>query len=128
MADYEGTWDIWTMPATGGAPTQITNAPGMENAPCWSPDGLYIAFKCRPPDTTSDICVVPAAGGDIIQLTDHPNGDWGPSWSPDGTQIAFFSIRSGNYDIYVIDVHEAGIEPEENGTSWGSITRRFESK
>ena len=36
-------------------------------------------------------------------LTDDPANDLRPAWSPDSTQIAFFSIRSGNNDIWVMD-------------------------
>lgn len=36
-------------------------------------------------------------------LTTDPANDMRPSWSPDGSLIAFFSLRSGNYDIWVMD-------------------------
>jgi Tol biopolymer transport system component len=36
-------------------------------------------------------------------LTTDPATDLRPAWSPDGLQIAFFSSRSGNYDIWVMD-------------------------
>jgi Tol biopolymer transport system component len=128
MADYGGSWDIWIMPATGGTPTQLTSDPGQEDEPCWSPSGEYIAYRSRPVGSTSDIWMIPAAGGAPIQVTDDHSGDWGPSWSPDGTKIAFYSNRSGNYDIWVIDVPGAGIEPKREGTSWGSIKSRFEDE
>jgi Tol biopolymer transport system component len=124
MADYGGTWDIWTMPATGGAATQITSDPAQETEAAWSPGSDYIAFRRRPVGCTADIWIVPAAGGAAIQITDNLSGDWAPSWSPDGTKIAFFSIRTGNYDIFVIDVPGAGIEPRR-GTSWSRIKAEF---
>jgi TolB protein len=36
------------------------------------------------------------------RLTSHSSDDFGPTWSPDGTQIAFFSLRTGNRDIFVM--------------------------
>ncbi len=45
-----------------------------------------------------------AAGGHRVQITSHPGYDDGPAWSPDGTKIAFVSTRSGNFDIWTIDV------------------------
>jgi len=39
-----------------------------------------------------------------VQITSHPGYDDGPAWSPDGTKIAFVSTRSGNFDIWTIDV------------------------
>jgi Tol biopolymer transport system component len=127
MADYAGTWDIWIMPATGGAPTQLTDDPGQEFEPCWSPDGDYIAYSGRPVGSTSDICVIPATGGTPIRVTDSPSGDWAPSWSPDGTKIAFYSMRSGNYDIWVIDMPLSGVKPTHNGTSWSKIKSEFKA-
>jgi TolB protein len=37
------------------------------------------------------------------QLTSHPEADAQPSFSPDGKRIAFWSSRSGNGDIYVMN-------------------------
>lgn len=31
--------------------------------------------------------------------------DYGPSWSPDGSKILFYSLRTGNKDIYVMDAN-----------------------
>jgi Tol biopolymer transport system component len=41
-----GTWeDLWIVPATGGAPAQLTNGAGTRDTlPAWSPDGTSIAF------------------------------------------------------------------------------------
>ncbi|MFN8454862.1 MAG: LpqB family beta-propeller domain-containing protein [Anaerolineae bacterium] len=38
-----------------------------------------------------------------VRLTTDPANDLRPAWSPDGHQIAFFSLRSGNNDIWVMD-------------------------
>ena len=43
-------------------------------------------------------------GEDILQLTTGPARDYWPAFSPDGTKIAFTSDRSGNYDIWVLDL------------------------
>ena len=45
-----------------------------------------------------------ALGADLIQLTDHPADDISPTWSPDGRRIAFTSNRSGDNEIYIIDL------------------------
>jgi Tol biopolymer transport system component len=36
--------DIWTIPAGGGEPTEVTNDPATEGSPVWSPDGKYLYF------------------------------------------------------------------------------------
>ncbi len=40
--DLQGT--IWTLPATGGAARQITDAFGDSRQPAWSPDGNFIVY------------------------------------------------------------------------------------
>jgi Tol biopolymer transport system component len=37
--------DIWTVPAEGGKPVQITNDAAVDWNPVWSPDGRYIYFS-----------------------------------------------------------------------------------
>ncbi|HVG26394.1 MAG TPA: protein kinase, partial [Acidobacteriaceae bacterium] len=36
--------DIWTIPAGGGEPTEVTNDPDVEGSPVWAPDGKYLYF------------------------------------------------------------------------------------
>jgi tricorn protease len=64
-----------------------------------SPDGSQIAFV-----SGGDIWVAPATGGDARLLVAHPANDFRPRWSPDGRHLAFVSTRSGNGDIYVLEL------------------------
>ena len=41
---------------------------------------------------------------DQVQLTTDPAQDLNPAWSPDGTKIAFDSTRTGDSEIFVMDV------------------------
>ncbi|MFC1716443.1 sigma-70 family RNA polymerase sigma factor, partial [Candidatus Poribacteria bacterium] len=54
--------DIWIASAQGGEPVQITNAPGGEYYPAWSPDGEMIAYTYR--SEGESIMVVSASGGE----------------------------------------------------------------
>ena len=51
------------------------------------------------------------ATAEAIQLTHGPGNDFYPCWSPDGTKIAFSSDRSGNADIWLIDVPRLPVRP-----------------
>ena len=64
-----GEYDLWTRALDGSGPVQLTNDPGLEGGPSWSPDGRQIAFHAvRTGD--ADIWVVAVDGGQQRQLTD----------------------------------------------------------
>ena len=78
-----GNLDIWTVPAVGGAPVQVTTDPNNDASPTWSPDGSQIAFASTGMENFN-IWSVPAEGGAPVQVTTGDSDDWSPSWSPDG--------------------------------------------
>ena len=51
-----------------------------------------------------DLWAMSSEGGGRVRITSHPEYDDGPAWSPDGSKIAFVSTRSGNFDIWTVDV------------------------
>jgi len=84
---------IWTVPASGGVPEELTRPEGVydrDSEPDWSPDGRRIAFtRYRSGDGggQSAVWVMNADGSDPRQVS-GPYGEQ-PVWSPDGTQIVF---------------------------------------
>jgi hypothetical protein len=94
--------DIFRMPTTGGEPRRLTDGPGDNRAPVYSPDGSRLLFDSTR-DGNTEIYVMDADGSHQQRLTDDPAEDWGASWSPDGSRIAFNSFRTGNFEIYVMD-------------------------
>ena len=95
--------DIWILPLDGSPAVQLTDDPGEETNPHWSPDGSTIAFMSDR-SGSRDIWVIPAEGGTSTQVTFHPGADRNPRWSPDGRSLAFASERGGSLDIWTIDM------------------------
>jgi len=63
-----------------------------------------------------------AAHGDAaVQFTTYAEPDQYPALSPDGTKIAFHSMRSGNNDIWIIDLEDVPVVE----SSWGRVKDSF---
>ena len=67
--------------------------------PSISPDNTEIVFI-----SGGDIWSVPASGGTAQILVSHAATEGLPVFSPDGKKLAFTSNRSGNTDIYVLEL------------------------
>ncbi|HKQ77433.1 MAG TPA: protease, partial [Blastocatellia bacterium] len=84
--------EIWIVDRSGGEARKFLNQPGEKTSPCFSPDGLQIAFSMSVNDNL-DIYVAPATGGEAKRLTWHPKDDYALGWSPDGKNVLFRSHR-----------------------------------
>ena len=98
-----------------GAIRRLTNAPGWDESPVWSPDGKHIAFTSDR-DGNEEIYVMEADGSNPRRLTDDRADARSPSWSPDGKHIAFTSNRDGNEEIYVMEAD--GSNPRRLTDHW----------
>ena len=82
---------------------RVTDSPGAQYDPAWSPGGDRIAYVSN--QTGNDeIWIINPDGTDARQLT-HNTWEWDkhPSWSPDGARLTFWSNRdSGRRQIYVM--------------------------
>lgn len=74
-------------------------SPPYMTEPAISPDRREIAFV-----SGGDIWSVAAAGGTAQMLVSNPANESRPLYSPDGKFLAFGSTRTGNGDIYVLNL------------------------
>ena len=75
----DGNWEIYKANDVGGGITRLTNDPGIDGLPTWSPDGKHIAFLSTR-DGQWAIWVMNADGSNQRKLFDLP-GPMGPDWS-----------------------------------------------
>jgi Tol biopolymer transport system component/imidazolonepropionase-like amidohydrolase len=103
--DLQGS--IWTLPASGGTATRITDVFNDARQPTWSPDGKWITFFAYR-DGGYDVWAIAPDGSNQHQLTWGPFDDREPIWSHDGTRVAFSSDRGSplgsDYNIWTLDV------------------------
>ena len=69
------------MDADGGNVRQLTDNPGSDINPAWSPDGTWIAFASNR-DRDFNIYVMGADSGNVQRLTDHLAYEPSLAWSP----------------------------------------------
>jgi TolB protein len=72
--------------------------------PAWSQDGSRLAYHgCDERGDRCGVWVMQPGGFNPAPLTGNAS-DTAPIWSPDGSQVAFVSARSGNLEIYAVDI------------------------
>jgi Tol biopolymer transport system component len=73
--------DIYAMRPDGSDVRRLTDSPGLDEGPVWSPDGTKIAFSSAR-DGQQEIYVMNADGSDQRRLTSNPSRDESPDWQP----------------------------------------------
>lgn len=84
-------YDIYRVPAEGGAEVRLTEAKGLDDGPEYTPDGKYIYFNSNRTGTMQ-IWRMKADGSEQEAVTDGEFHDWFPHISPDGKSIVFLSF------------------------------------
>ena len=100
---------IFLRDVVNGTRQQLTNFPGLNGAPAFSPDGKQLAMVLSK-DGNPDIYVLTIADRRLRRVTRHYGIDTEPSWSPDGKGIIFTSNRGGQPQIYQIQLDDLSIE------------------
>ncbi len=93
-ANYDGSVDVYVMPATGGAPKRLTYDPVAAQVQGWTPDGKGVVFRSRrntPVGPENRLFTVPSSGGLAKELP-VPRAEFG-SLGPDG-RLAYVPISN----------------------------------
>lgn len=124
----DGNWEIYVMDTTGTNLVNLTNYPGWDQIPVWSPDGKKIAFARAPAswpqEGTFQIWVMNADGSNPVQVTNDPVGAVDPTWSPDGERIAYAGgcCYEETMDIWIVNVNGTGAR---NVTNSPAVPERY---
>lgn len=106
-ADSLAQHDIFVMDSDGSNVIRLTDAPGWEEFPSWSPDGRWIAYG----DVNARRIALVSPDGQhnrVVATADQFGTELlvGPVWSPDGQWLAFNTSEGatfyGGTDIWVI--------------------------
>lgn len=76
----------------------------MGQKPDWSQDGGRIAYHgCDEQGGSCGIWVMQPGGFNRASLSSHAS-DIAAAWAPDGTRVVFASSRTGNWELYLIEI------------------------
>jgi dipeptidyl aminopeptidase/acylaminoacyl peptidase len=101
--------DVYAVSIAGGQPRKITNTPGADTNPRYSPDGKYIAWRAQfRAGYESDrfrLLALERSTGNVVNLTDNLDR-WVNSftWAPDSTGLFFTVSDRGRQAIQLIPV------------------------
>ena len=86
-ADRDGNYDVYSIDINGGDETRLTDAPGLDDGPEFSPDGAHIWFN----SVRSGLMQAWRMNADGSAQTRMTHDDsvnaWFPHVSPDGTKV-----------------------------------------
>jgi len=91
-------FDVFVKQENTETPLRLTESPGFDGWPQWSPDGLLISYYHQD-EQVAGIFEVPSIGGGRRLLVPGPGPSGAHSWSPDGRTIAF--AQSGR--VHMLD-------------------------
>ena len=88
------TFQIHTIPVTGGAETRITEGFDHCDGPDYTPDGAWIWFNGEK-DGAVDLWRVRPDGRDLERMTEDADVNWFPHPSPDGEWVVYLAYAPG---------------------------------
>src|SRR5438105_3481551 len=83
LKDNRGTGRIWLAELGTGQTRRLTEGPGSDRQPRWSPDGTTLAFVSTR-QNGPQLWVLSIAGGEARRVTNLADGVSDPLWLPDG--------------------------------------------
>jgi Tol biopolymer transport system component len=104
---------LWGLPLEPARYARFTADRGTWMSVDVSPDGQTLVF-----DMLGDLYTMPASGGTATRLTSGMGHDIQPRFSPDGGQIVFVSDRSGDENLWLLDVATGDVR--QLTTGWNS--------
>jgi Tol biopolymer transport system component len=97
ISTRSGGYNIYSIPLAGGTPKALSNAPGAQRYPAYSPDGTKIVFpssRLQPNSLYGFQLYMMDAAGEVAgrparQLTRSTGSPGHPVWSPDGKWVCY---------------------------------------
>lgn len=89
--ERNGEYDVYKVPASGGAEVRLTTEKGLDDGPEYTPDGKYIYFNSVR-SGLMQIWRMKPDGSEQEQVTNDEFNNWFAHISPDGKSMVFLSF------------------------------------
>ncbi len=107
---YSMAGSLWRQRIDSTKAVQLTDGPGYDYQPDWSPDGKCVVYVSYQKDAM-ELWLLDLASGKTQQLTHEGAVNVEPRWSPDGTRIVFVSTAyNKRFHIFRADVRDGKLE------------------
>ncbi len=107
---YSMAGSLWRQNIDSGSARQLTDGPGYDYQPDWSPDGRSVVY-CSYQKDAIELWLLNVETGTTKQLTNGGAVNVEPRWSPDGARIVFVSTTyNKRFHIFTAEVRDGGLE------------------
>jgi Tol biopolymer transport system component len=113
---------LWRQKIDSTRAEQLTDAPGYDYQPDWSPDGRFIVYASAQGEAI-ELWLLDVTSGRTRQLTQGGAVNVEPRWSPDGQRVVYVSTAyHRHFHLFVAEVHQGQLNnpvrlTEENKSS-----------
>ena len=99
---------LWHRPLEASESRQLTDGPGYDYQPDWSPDGRRVVYASYRDDAI-ELRLLDVESGESVPLVANGAVNIEPRWSPDGTRVAYTSsAHDGLWHVFVVPVGPSG--------------------
>jgi len=134
-ANGDYNFELWVMNADGSSQTKLTNSPGYDGSPSFSPDKKKIVFTSTRSGNAQiylfdlEALINGNTNPSITKLT-STGMNYYPAWAPDNSKIAFASLQNNIFQLYTMNIDGSGVAklidlPNSSTPAWSPDSKKI---